>query len=304
MSTPYYGFQTFITSAPSATSPYGRFIVGDSADDGDLDDAQHLMALAMNATDQIQWLGWRVGYLNVVEGSAGNPALGAQITNYNAWVLNGGWTFQAASTVEFKGPTYMGAGATLHIGSSVFGVGQLIADGSGSGAGSNIFATGGADIIADGSGSELRAQNGAGLRVDSASEARFDNVIGTTLDPGHDNALFGSNIIKCVAVFVTDGEGGLNIVGGYNFGAISLTGTNARITFARAMVNAHYCVKGTISTSSGPFKVYVPGVIGATTAHLDIAACATLDNAVAGSYVNLITTTDIVTFRIEVTCPK
>jgi hypothetical protein len=45
-------------------------------------------------------------------------------------------------------------------------------------------------------------------------------------------------------------------------------------------------------------------VIGATTAHLDIAACATLDNAAAGSYVNLITTTDIVTFRIEVTCPK
>jgi len=298
MSTPYYGFQTFVTSAPSATSPYGRFIVGDSADDGDLDDAQHLMALAMNATDQIQWLGWRVGYLNVVEGSAGNPALGAQITNYNAWVLNGGWTFQASSVVELKGPTYMGAGATLHIGSNTFGVGKILADASGPGVGSEIKAIGGAPITVDGG--FLKVLNIGELFVDSTSLVRLDRVPNISATPPFDRALTGANIIGCVAVFQTDGAGGFTaILNGYNAASVALHTTFARITFARAMPSTDYCVSGSINgvTSGAAPVAYILGATNATTTHVDI-----IGFRASNSPVDFGTTTDVVNIRVNIIC--
>lgn len=103
MATAYDGFESYVSSAPSPTSPYGRFITGNAADDGDLDNASYLMALAMAAQDNCQWLGWRVGYLNVVEGSTGNPALTTTIINYNHWLFNGAAIQFAGALVSFTG---------------------------------------------------------------------------------------------------------------------------------------------------------------------------------------------------------
>lgn len=180
MSHEYDGFETFVSTAPSPTSPYGRFIAGATADDGDKDDAAHLMALAMASTDCNQWLGWRVGYLNVVEGSSGNAALTAGITNYNGWIWHGAHDFAFTPTMLvpygffLNTPGLVANGHTLHIGDPLgtFGAGQILVHGMSSG----IEALGGADIGVDGTGGRLYVTGGADLPVDIASTV---TIVGT-----------------------------------------------------------------------------------------------------------------------------
>lgn len=177
MATTYPGFQSYVSSAPSPTSPYGQFVAGNATDDGDLDDAAHLMALAMANTDSLQWCGWRINYLNPVEGSAGNSALTAAIVNYNNWDFKGPIIFEGVTTqfsagvVLFQTAAKIVQGKTLNVGDSTLGVGHVIADGTGSGAGSSIVARNGASMSATGSGSVLSVGNSAQFTIDGTASA-------------------------------------------------------------------------------------------------------------------------------------
>lgn len=177
MATTYPGFQSYVSSAPSPTSPYGRFVSGKASDDGDLDNSAFLMALAMANTDSLQWCGWRINYLNPVEGSAGNPALTAAIVNYNNWDFKGPVVFEGVTTqfsagiVLFQTTAKVVQGSTLRVGDSTLGVGHVTADGTGSGTGSSVTAQAGAFITATGSGTIMRVVSGAQFQIDTNSSA-------------------------------------------------------------------------------------------------------------------------------------
>lgn len=254
MATLYPGFQTYVSTAPSPTSPYGRFVAGNATDDGDLDDAAHLMALVMAATDSIQWLGWRVGYLNVVEGSTGNPALTATIRTYNNWVFSGIIDF--ASTVSFDiGPVLMNAAMTV---TKTMTIGNTSFDAS-------VVVTGGSDITMNA---------GSTLLIDGFA------VLGTAqpakgADPGANNLLYSTNTTKAWGSFTSDGSGGLTYDDGYNIGSAAIVSGKLVITFARHLANANYCVtSGSVDISTT--AVYTQCVARSTTA-LTIAVWA-LDN--------------------------
>lgn len=184
MATPYFGFDPY--TAPTPTATFGRFQSGNATDDLDLDDAAHLMPLPMAAQDRSNWLGWRVGYLNVVEGSTGNSSLTANIRNYNTWDLRNNWVFTAGqvaflgSKVTIESPTYVVGGFTLHIGDPTLGPGFLIIDAGSAGVGSGVLARNGAGVVVDGSGGKVRAQNGADIEVGSGGRISAAGAIART----------------------------------------------------------------------------------------------------------------------------
>ncbi len=304
MGTTYAGFNPF--SPPGFTATYGRFITGLSCDDGDLDDAAVLNALAMACMDNNQWLAWRT--INIVEGDAGNSALTQNVNTYNGWIFRSNVTFVGPQVLINSTP-YLYNGKTFHVGDAALGIGHIVADGSGAGAGSDIQAINGARIICDGAGS-IRVTGGAEiitvgsiLRVDSTSLARFERLDGFTVNPGDDNALSAGNICKCLAVFATDGAGGFSaILGGYNIASVAVQGTNfARITFVRSLSNGPHCVGGSIVRTDVGLETFIVSPDyggGASVAHIDIAAGIT-----TSSFVDLTTTAKIIRFNIMIFDP-
>ena len=169
MATNYTGRDPF--TPPAYLAPYGHFISGLAADDGDKDDAAHLMALAMAALDSIQWLAWRT--INIVDGGSYNFTPG--ITIKNAWTFTGVTSVQnfTGLSVNFDTAMHLYGGNTFFVGDTTFGIGHILVDGSGAGAGSDILAQNGADIRVSDAGGNLSVISGAQLFVDAASNSQL-----------------------------------------------------------------------------------------------------------------------------------
>lgn len=188
MATLYPGYQVFTPSAQPFG--FGRFISGIASDDGDLDDSAHLMALAMACMDNCQFLAWHS--IDPVNG--GNyTGLGyvAPIATSNPWTFtgvvssSGGFVLDGGNVI-INTPTYI-VGSTLFVGhdSAPSGVGHVVIDGTGSGAGSSITVQGGADIILTDPGGRLALANHATLAIDGTSTAQLDGIVTTTNEIVH-----------------------------------------------------------------------------------------------------------------------
>lgn len=181
MATPYFGYQVFTPS--SQPFGFGRFISGAASDDGDLDDSAHLMALGMACMDNCQFLAWH-SIDPVLGGNYTGPGYVTPIATSNQWTFtgvcssSGGWAFDGGNVI-ITTPTYIANGATLFVGHNAApsGVGHIIADGTGAGAGSSIVARNGASMSATGSGSVLSVGNSAQFTIDGTASAA---ISGTT----------------------------------------------------------------------------------------------------------------------------
>lgn len=283
MATVYTGYQprTFTTQ----TNPYGRFISGFAADDGDLDDAAHLMALAMAAMDRTNFLAWRT--INIIDGDTATLRADVTIdTNGHTWKFagTGATAIDPAHTFGMLGVMQVGDGGNpahgmIRLGYALIGAGHLEVyagsditvkpDGSiilaGTSGHNAAMAFNGFSVAAFASGSTLAMLSGAAATF--ANTPQFTNAPTKNADPGANNVLTGPNIIKAWAHITTNGSGGVTVDDGYNISSVSIAiATIANITFVRPMLNANYAVH----VSPGGSNAYLAGWTAKTTGNVGV----------------------------------
>lgn len=174
MGAPYPGYDSFgpwHTYVPGK----GRWVIGMAADDGDEDDAAHLMALVMGVSDCAQWLGHRA--IDIVSGSPPGGYANGDLVFTGNFDFQGITTFSGATgQVGFYVPTYIVGGATLHVGDPFLGHGHVVVIG---GSDITLDGSGGslAQLTATGSNGWIKILNDGWLYVDTSSMIRCEGVI-------------------------------------------------------------------------------------------------------------------------------
>lgn len=178
-------------AAPPTPTGFGIWPTPDCATGGDKRNAADLEASAQSITDRTNYL-----FHHSIDPVNGGDysALTATIATGNAWVFGGvidftnGVAFSTGPVIS-AAPWYIVGGSTLHVGnaSSPAGVGHVLIDGTGAGAGSSVaFQNGG--ILGLSSNSVAQWATGATLSMlSSAGAATFANAVtlsGTVLLSG------------------------------------------------------------------------------------------------------------------------
>ena len=170
MATNYTGYQPKTMSAILAGR--GRWISGYAVDDGDLDDAQHLMALVMATMDCVQFLGWRsIDWLSLSTPSGYTPEVNVTFNEHDSF----GWFFNCdchLSKYWLTGSGTLHVGGTLYVGSDTdpndHGYMNVAA-------GSRITVQG--QLVMDGASSLLKLDDGAQLLTTTSSPSTFNGSV-------------------------------------------------------------------------------------------------------------------------------
>lgn len=232
---------------------------------------------------------WTFGSLSAL-GINGTVVIGggAAVTDGGTWTRTAQetWTGGGALVRLTSGAGFqMVGGTTALIGIDTHGPGHILVDGTGTASGSDIRATNGADIRVIGAGGELSVASGADFLVDSASTAVFARNPAFSNDPGADNQLNGANICKMWGFMHTDGAGHIAEDDGYNYTANITADVHVfRITFARPMLNANYSVTRNAHKTADPLTNYTIGVTARATGYVEMEVVST---AIFGTGIDL-----------------
>lgn len=182
------------------------------------------------------------GEISVTSGGEVTLATGSGMTWEDGSLIQAddGCTFQLAdgSVINFGGIVNFG------VTSEIFGAPRLASS-------ATLTAQSGAAVTMA-SGSTLTAASGSTVTLGGATNVTASQPA-STADPGANNRLVGTNLVKAWAV-ISINDGSFTVLDGYNIASVSIDGISnfqANIVFARAMANANYAVTYGVGGAGG-----------------------------------------------------